>query len=152
MRTGKSKRFKNGDKAWLHGERVTVAQGSFTGDDNLCVLHNGAVVPHAALDPRNESGTPPAKIKAYPIGTRRRKTKPASDEKTCAKCGKEYAETFGHDCKPALVFKVWLEIEEYNEKTGEGRTLDAPGPALKEFKTYASARKFAQLITDFVVQ
>lgn len=41
-------------------------------------------------------------------------------------------------------FKVWIEIEEYDDETETGQTLDAPGAALVEFETYEEAYRFAE--------
>jgi hypothetical protein len=40
-------------------------------------------------------------------------------------------------------YKVWIEIEEFDEETGEGQTLDAPGSSVTSFDNYDDARKFA---------
>jgi hypothetical protein len=46
-----------------------------------------------------------------------------------------------------ITFKVWLEIEQYNEETGDGHELDAPGSYLAEFQTYEEAWEFAERVT-----
>jgi hypothetical protein len=46
-----------------------------------------------------------------------------------------------------ITFKVWLEIERYNEKTGAGQNMDAPGSSLAEFATYEEARDYADRVT-----
>lgn len=40
-------------------------------------------------------------------------------------------------------YKVWLEIEEYDELTGCGNNCDAPGGALATFDAYEDAYEFA---------
>lgn len=42
-----------------------------------------------------------------------------------------------------ITFKVWLEIEEYDEVTGHSHNRDAPGACLAEFDTYEEAHRFA---------
>ena len=49
----------------------------------------------------------------------------------------------------SITFKVWLEIERYNEKTGDGQELDAPGSYLAEFQTYEEAWEYAERVTRF---
>lgn len=44
-------------------------------------------------------------------------------------------------------YKVWIEIEEYDTETQEGKTLDAPGAALAEFKAYEDAWEFVERLT-----
>lgn len=44
-------------------------------------------------------------------------------------------------------YKVWIEIEEYDEKTGNGKTLDAPGSSLASFDSYDEAYAYAERIT-----
>lgn len=46
-----------------------------------------------------------------------------------------------------VAFKVWLEIERFNAKTGAGQDLDAPGSSLAEFKTYEEAWEYAERVT-----
>ena len=46
-----------------------------------------------------------------------------------------------------IIFKVWLEIERYSEKTGAGLTMDAPGSSLATFATYEEAWEYAERIT-----
>jgi hypothetical protein len=46
-----------------------------------------------------------------------------------------------------ITFKVWLEIEQYNEKTGDGQEMDAPGSSLAEFDTYEDAWNYAERVT-----
>jgi hypothetical protein len=48
-----------------------------------------------------------------------------------------------------ITYKVWLEIEQYNEKTGDSQDLDAPGSSLAEFDTYEEAWDYAERITHF---
>ena len=50
--------------------------------------------------------------------------------------------------KPKTTFKVWLEIERYDEETGHGRDVDAPGSSLATFETYEEARDFAVNVTN----
>jgi hypothetical protein len=49
--------------------------------------------------------------------------------------------------KKNITFKVWLEIEQCNEKTGDGQELDAPGSYLAEFQTYEDAWDYAERVT-----
>jgi hypothetical protein len=44
-------------------------------------------------------------------------------------------------------FKVWLEIERYNERTGHGEDMDAPGSSLATFNTYEEAWDYAERVT-----
>lgn len=46
-----------------------------------------------------------------------------------------------------ITFKVWLEIERYNEKTGASQDLDAPGASLATFDTYEEAWDYAERVT-----
>jgi hypothetical protein len=46
-----------------------------------------------------------------------------------------------------ITFKVWLEIERFNEKTGEGQNLDAPGSSLAPFDTFEEAWDYAERVT-----
>jgi hypothetical protein len=46
-----------------------------------------------------------------------------------------------------ITFKIWLEIERYNEKTGASQNMDAPGNSLAEFATYGEARDYADRVT-----
>ena len=46
-----------------------------------------------------------------------------------------------------IAFKVWLEIERYNEKTGHGQDVDAPGSSLATFDTYEEAWDYAERVT-----
>ncbi len=46
-----------------------------------------------------------------------------------------------------ITYKVWLEIERYNERTGHGEDMDAPGASLAEFATYEEARDYAERVT-----
>ena len=46
-----------------------------------------------------------------------------------------------------ITFKVWLEIERYNEKTGASQNMDAPGSYLAEFPTVEEAWDFAERVT-----
>jgi hypothetical protein len=48
-----------------------------------------------------------------------------------------------------ITFKVWLEIERYNERTGHGETMDAPGSSLAEFDTFEEAWDYAERVTSF---
>lgn len=45
------------------------------------------------------------------------------------------------------VYKVWIDIEEYDTDTEDGQPCDAPGGSLAEFATYEEAREFAWRIT-----
>lgn len=46
-----------------------------------------------------------------------------------------------------ITFKVWLEIERYNEQTGASQNLDAPGSSLATFATFEEARDYAGRVT-----
>ena len=46
-----------------------------------------------------------------------------------------------------ITFKVWLEIERYNEKTGDGQDMDAPGSSLATFDTFEEAWDYAARVT-----
>jgi len=46
-----------------------------------------------------------------------------------------------------ITFKVWLEIERYNEKTGNSQDMDAPGSSLSTFDTYEQAWDYADRVT-----
>lgn len=43
----------------------------------------------------------------------------------------------------AKTYKIWIEIEEFDEETGEGKTLDAPDAAIVSFDDYNDAYTFA---------
>jgi len=43
-----------------------------------------------------------------------------------------------------ITFKVWLEIERYDDETGHGEDMDAPGSSLAAFETYEEARDYAE--------
>ena len=51
--------------------------------------------------------------------------------------------------KKHIVFKVWLEIERFNEKTGASEDMDAPGSSLATFKTYQEAWDYAERVSRF---
>jgi hypothetical protein len=51
--------------------------------------------------------------------------------------------------KNAITFKVWLEIERYDEVTGQGEDVDAPGSSLATFDTYEEAWDYAERVTHF---
>jgi hypothetical protein len=46
-----------------------------------------------------------------------------------------------------ITFNVWLEIERYNGKTGNGENMDAPGSSLATFDTYEEAWDYAERVT-----
>lgn len=46
-----------------------------------------------------------------------------------------------------ITFKVWLEIERYDEQSGKGETMDAPGSSLATFQTHTEAWDFADRLT-----
>ncbi len=48
-----------------------------------------------------------------------------------------------------VIYKVWLEIEQYHEKTGASQDMDAPGSSLATFDTYEEAREYAERVTRF---
>ncbi len=47
-----------------------------------------------------------------------------------------------------ITFKVWLEIERYNERTGHSENMDAPGASLAEFASYEEAWDYAERVTQ----
>ena len=47
-----------------------------------------------------------------------------------------------------ITFKVWIEIERYNQKTGASENLDAPGSSLADFDTYDEAYEYAERVTQ----
>lgn len=47
-----------------------------------------------------------------------------------------------------VTYKVWIEIEEYDEDTGVGENVDAPGASVATFATHEDAYAFAELLTD----
>lgn len=49
-----------------------------------------------------------------------------------------------HDASDEKTYKVWIEIEEYDELTGCGNDCGAPGGALATFGTYEEAYDFAE--------
>ena len=49
--------------------------------------------------------------------------------------------------KSDIAFKVWIDIERYNEKTGTSQNMDAPGSSLATFDTYEEAWDYAERIT-----
>jgi hypothetical protein len=51
-----------------------------------------------------------------------------------------------HDSSDETTYKVWIDIEEYDELTGCGSDCDAPGAALATFDTYEEAYDFAAQI------
>ena len=51
-----------------------------------------------------------------------------------------------HDASDEKTYKVWIEIEEYDERTGCGNNCDAPGGELATFGTYEEAYDFAEQI------
>ena len=46
-----------------------------------------------------------------------------------------------------ITFKVWLEIERYNEKTDDSQNMDAPGSSLATSDTYEEAWDYAERVT-----
>jgi hypothetical protein len=46
-----------------------------------------------------------------------------------------------------ITFKVWLEIERFNENTGASENLDAPGSFLATFETFKEAWDYAERLT-----
>ena len=46
-----------------------------------------------------------------------------------------------------ITYKVWLEIERYNERTGDGRNMDTPGSSLATFAAYEEAWDYAERVT-----
>jgi hypothetical protein len=51
-----------------------------------------------------------------------------------------------HDASDETTYKVWIEIEEYDERTGCGNNCYAPGGELATFGTYEEAYDFAEQI------
>ncbi|WP_152054199.1 hypothetical protein [Tautonia marina] len=47
-----------------------------------------------------------------------------------------------------ITYKVWIDIEEYNEETGQGVETDAPGGALAAFDTCEEAWAYAAHVTQ----
>ena len=45
-------------------------------------------------------------------------------------------------------FKVWIEIERFNETTWEGELCDMPGASVATFDTYDQALAFSDILTD----
>jgi hypothetical protein len=45
-----------------------------------------------------------------------------------------------------ITFKVWLEIEQYNEKIGSGQIMEAPA-RLATFDTFQEAWDYAERVT-----
>jgi hypothetical protein len=45
-----------------------------------------------------------------------------------------------------ITFKVWLEIERYDDDTGHGEDMDAPS-SLATFETYEEARDYAKRVS-----
>ena len=45
-----------------------------------------------------------------------------------------------------IVFKVWLDIEQYNERTGDSQEMDAPGASLATFESYEEAWDYAERV------
>ncbi len=46
------------------------------------------------------------------------------------------------------LYHVWIEIEEYDEHTGHGRTIDGPGSAVASFGDFKQAWSFANQLTE----
>lgn len=46
-----------------------------------------------------------------------------------------------------ITFKVWLEIERFNGKTGHSEDMDAPGSSLATFDTFEEAWEYAERVT-----
>jgi hypothetical protein len=46
-----------------------------------------------------------------------------------------------------ITFKVWIEIERFNEKTGASEDMDAPGSSLATFGSYEEAWDYAERVT-----
>ena len=45
-----------------------------------------------------------------------------------------------------ITYKVWLEIERYNDKTGYGEDVDAPGSSLATFDSFDEAWEYAERV------
>jgi len=45
-----------------------------------------------------------------------------------------------------ITFKVWLEIERYDDETGHGEDMDLPS-SLAAFETYEEARDYAERVS-----
>lgn len=50
--------------------------------------------------------------------------------------------------KRNITYKVWLEIERYDEDTGDSENVDAPGASLATFDSEEEAYEFASRVTD----
>jgi hypothetical protein len=44
----------------------------------------------------------------------------------------------------AKTYRVWVEIEVYDEESGDGKTVDTPGSAVVTFKDHETAQQFAE--------
>lgn len=49
--------------------------------------------------------------------------------------------------RQSVTFKVWLEIERYDERTDHSQTMDAPGASLAAFDSYEEAWDYAERVT-----
>lgn len=47
-----------------------------------------------------------------------------------------------------LSYKVWLDIERFDDLTGIGEEMDAPGASLASFPTYREAWDYAERVTE----
>jgi hypothetical protein len=45
-----------------------------------------------------------------------------------------------------ITYKVWIEIERYDDNTGQGQTVDAPGSSLATFDTLEEAWDYAECV------
>jgi hypothetical protein len=45
-----------------------------------------------------------------------------------------------------ITFNVWLEIERFDERTGNGQNMDAPGASLATLDTYDEAWDYAERV------
>ncbi len=50
-----------------------------------------------------------------------------------------------------ITYKVWLEIEEYDENTEHGKNMDAPGSSLAAFDSYEEAWDYAERVTNLTI-
>lgn len=50
--------------------------------------------------------------------------------------------------KKNITYKVWIEIEYYDENSGDSENVDAPGASLATFTSEAEAYAFASRVTD----
>lgn len=52
----------------------------------------------------------------------------------------------------STTYKVWIEIEEYDEDTGDSVNLDGPGASVREFDSLERAETFVEDLTSYALQ